>query len=76
MSTRSASAWAPAPTAASVFTTAAATIRSPAREACVFPALMRQPNFTVITKGYVTRVNKAADGKTATGVTYIDEAGQ
>lgn len=44
-------------------------------QACVFPALMRQPNFTVITKGYVTRVNKAADGKTATGVTYIDEAG-
>ncbi|MCU5774083.1 GMC family oxidoreductase [Erwiniaceae bacterium BAC15a-03b] len=40
--------------------------------ACVIPALMQRENFTVLTDSAVVRVNKAADGKTATGVTYID----
>jgi len=44
-------------------------------QACIFPVLMRRPNFQVITKACVTRVNKAADGKTVTGVTYVDEHG-
>lgn len=42
-------------------------------QACIFPVQMRWPNFQVITKACVTRVNKAADGKTVTGVTYVDE---
>lgn len=45
-------------------------------QACVFPALMRRPNFEVVTRACVTRVNKAADGKTVTGVTYIDHDGK
>lgn len=45
-------------------------------QACIFPALVRRNNFSVITKSCVTRVNKAADGKTVTGVTYIDENGE
>ena len=44
-------------------------------QACIFPVLMPRPNFTVISNACVTRVNKAADGKTVTGVTYIDENG-
>lgn len=40
--------------------------------ACVVPALMQRENFTVLTDSAVVRVNKSADGKTATGVTYID----
>jgi gluconate 2-dehydrogenase alpha chain len=42
-------------------------------QACIFPVLMRRPNFTVLTKSCVIRVNKAKDGKTVTGVTYVDE---
>lgn len=40
---------------------------------CVIPALMQRKNFTVIADSTVTKVNLASDGKTATGVTYIDK---
>ncbi|MDF1897234.1 GMC family oxidoreductase [Rahnella contaminans] len=40
--------------------------------ACVIPALMQRENFTVLTDSAVVKVNKADDGKTATGVTYLD----
>lgn len=40
--------------------------------ACVIPALMQRSNFTVITESAVLRANLAEDGKTATGVTYLD----
>jgi len=45
-------------------------------QACVIPALMRRKNFTLITQGYVTKIHKAEDGKTATGVSYFDEQGR
>ncbi|MDH2328204.1 GMC family oxidoreductase [Cereibacter sp. SYSU M97828] len=45
-------------------------------QACVFPVLMRRPNFKVITESCVIRVNKAQDGKTVTGVTYVDAQGR
>lgn len=41
--------------------------------ACVIPALMQRENFTVLTDSAVVKVNKAEDGKTATGVTFIDK---
>lgn len=41
--------------------------------ACVIPALMQRENFTVLTDSVVVRVNTADDGKTATGVTYLDK---
>ncbi|KHJ70126.1 GMC family oxidoreductase [Pantoea rodasii] len=41
--------------------------------ACVIPALMQRENFTVLTDSAVVRVNKAEDGQTATGVTYLDK---
>lgn len=41
--------------------------------ACVIPALMQRENFSVLTDSAVVRVNKAEDGKTATGVTYLDK---
>ena len=41
--------------------------------ACVIPALMQRENFTVLTDSAVVRVNTADDGKTATGVTYLDK---
>jgi len=44
--------------------------------ACVIPALMQRGNFTVLTESAVVRINKAEDGKTATGVTYIDRNNQ
>ncbi|WP_246787319.1 GMC family oxidoreductase [Rhizobium leguminosarum] len=45
-------------------------------QTCVFPALLNNnPNFRLITNACVTRVNKAADGKSVTGVTYIDQNG-
>lgn len=44
-------------------------------QACVLPALMQRDNFEVVTESEVLRVNKAADGKTATGVTFIDRSG-
>lgn len=39
-------------------------------------ALKRYPNFSYRTQAEVLRVEKSADGKTATGVTYFDEATQ
>lgn len=44
-------------------------------QACIFPVLMRRPNFSLITKACVTKVNKAPDGKTVTGVTFVNEYG-
>jgi gluconate 2-dehydrogenase alpha chain len=38
----------------------------------VIPAAMRSPNFTLRTHAWVTKVNKAADGKQVTGVTYVN----
>jgi len=43
--------------------------------ACVLPVVMKRDNFTLITQATVQRANLAEDGKTATGVTYIDEKG-
>ncbi|MDQ0704791.1 gluconate 2-dehydrogenase alpha chain [Pseudomonas sp. W3I7] len=40
--------------------------------ACVIPALMQRSNFTVLTECAVLRANLAEDGKTATGVSYLD----
>mgnify|MGYP004709240297 FL=1 len=34
---------------------------------------MQRENFTVLTDSAVVKVNKAEDGKTATGVTFIDK---
>jgi gluconate 2-dehydrogenase alpha chain len=41
----------------------------------LLPSLMRRPNFELRTRSHVIRVNLSADGKTATGVTYIDAQG-
>jgi gluconate 2-dehydrogenase alpha chain len=45
-------------------------------QTCVLPALMREPTFEARTECEVTKVNLAPDGKTATGVTYVDAAGE
>jgi gluconate 2-dehydrogenase alpha chain len=45
-------------------------------QACILPALMQRKNFSVVSEAEVLRVNLAADGKTATGVTFIDHARQ
>ena len=45
-------------------------------QTCVLPALVREPNFEARTECEVTKVNLSADGKHATGVTYIDAAGE
>lgn len=42
----------------------------------VLPALRLSPLFELRPNSHVLRVNLAADGKTATGVTYIDATGQ
>jgi gluconate 2-dehydrogenase alpha chain len=42
----------------------------------VIPVLMRKDNFELRTNSEVLKVNLAADGKTATGVTYIDLHGK
>lgn len=44
-------------------------------QACVLPTLVRRDNFEIVAESEVLRVNLAEDGKTATGVTFIDEAG-
>lgn len=44
--------------------------------ACVIPALMRSPNFELITETEVLHINKSSDGKTATGVTYVGKDGK
>ncbi len=42
-------------------------------QVCVLDALKRKPNFQYKTQAEVLKIEKAADGKTATGVTYFDE---
>ena len=42
----------------------------------ILPVLRQNPNFSLRTQATVTRVNLTADGKHATGVTYVDDAGQ
>jgi len=45
-------------------------------QACILPALMRRPNFTVLTRTEVLHAVKSQDGKTVTGVNFITEDGQ
>ncbi len=45
-------------------------------QTCVLPVLVREPNFEARTECEVTKVNLAPDGKQATGVTYVDAAGE
>ena len=45
-------------------------------QTCVLPALVREPTFEARTECEVTKVNLAGDGKTATGVTYVDANGE
>jgi gluconate 2-dehydrogenase alpha chain len=45
-------------------------------QTCVLPVLVRQPTFEARTECEVTKVNLSGDGKTATGVTYVDAAGE
>jgi len=45
-------------------------------QTCVLPALVREPSFEARTECEVTKVNLNGDGKTATGVTYVDAAGE
>ncbi|OWJ76836.1 GMC family oxidoreductase [Haematobacter genomosp. 1] len=47
-----------------------------APQTCILDALRRKPNFSYRTEAEVMRVELAPDGKTATGVTYFDEATQ
>ena len=42
----------------------------------VLPIAMRNPNFELRCESHVTKVNLSKDGKTATGVTYVDATGQ
>ncbi|KDE21250.1 GMC family oxidoreductase [Acetobacter aceti 1023] len=42
----------------------------------ILPALLKKPNFELRTHSNVTKINLSADGKHATGVTYIDAAGR
>jgi gluconate 2-dehydrogenase alpha chain len=42
----------------------------------ILPALLQKPNFELRTRAHVVRVNLAADGKQATGVTYMDAQGR
>ena len=42
----------------------------------VLPVLMRKPNFTLKTECEVLKVNLDSTGKRATGVTFVDAAGQ
>ncbi|PDT79048.1 GMC family oxidoreductase [Bradyrhizobium sp. C9] len=45
-------------------------------QTCVLPALVREPSFEARTDCEVTKVNLSADGKMATGVTYVDASGE
>ncbi len=45
-------------------------------QTCVLPVLMREPTFEARTECEVTKVNLSADGKRATGVTYVDRNGE
>jgi len=42
----------------------------------ILPVLMRKKNFTLRTESEVLRIEKAADGRSVTGVTYVDAQGQ
>nr|WP_321982218.1 GMC family oxidoreductase [uncultured Cohaesibacter sp.] len=42
-------------------------------QTCILDALKQKPNFSYKTHAEVLKIEKAADGKTATGVTYFDE---
>ena len=42
----------------------------------ILPYLMRKPNFTLKTECEVLKVELTPDGKRATGVTYVDSAGE
>ena len=42
----------------------------------LLPTLLHRPNFELRTRSHVLRVNMSADGKRATGVTYIDAQGR
>ncbi|MFT9015220.1 MAG: GMC family oxidoreductase [Acetobacter sp.] len=42
----------------------------------ILPALLRKLNFEMRTHSNVTKINLSSDGKRATGVTYVDAAGQ
>lgn len=44
-------------------------------QTAILPALMRRPNFTVRTESEVLKVMLSADGKRATGVTFVDAQG-
>lgn len=44
-------------------------------QACVLPALMRRPNFTLLTETEVLHAVKHEDGKTLTGVKFITSTG-
>ena len=45
-------------------------------QVCIIPYLQRMPNFELRANSQVTRVNLSPDGKTATGITYVDAQGQ
>jgi len=45
-------------------------------QTCVLPALVRELTFEARTDCEVTKVNLSADGKMATGVTYVDATGE
>ncbi len=47
-----------------------------APQTCILGALKHKPNFSYRTRAEVIRVELAADRKTATGVTYVDEKGE
>jgi len=44
-------------------------------ETTILPVLLAKPNFTLKTSCEVLKINLAPDGKTATGVTFVDAAG-
>lgn len=44
-------------------------------QACILPALMRRPNFTLLTNTEVLHAAKHEDGKTVTGVKYVTQEG-
>lgn len=43
---------------------------------CVYDRLRGHPNFDLRLNSWVLRIEKSADGKTATGVTYVDPGGE
>ncbi|MDU6409363.1 MAG: GMC family oxidoreductase [Yersiniaceae bacterium] len=45
-------------------------------QACILPALMRRPNFTLLTDTEVLHAVKHADGKTVTGVKFVTKEGE